>query len=112
MSNTTTQPTDLQSQIAHRQTLSSQEQENLSVKNEFGTLKEHNTIYKMVGPVLLKQTHEDAKLSVESRLGYIEGEIKRVEGLIDELQGKMEGKRREIVEAQVKVQQAEGGGAE
>jgi prefoldin beta subunit len=66
----------------------------------------------MVGPVLLKQSHEEAKLSVESRLGYIEGEIKRVEGLIEEVQGKMEEKRREIVEAQVKAQQAGGVGGE
>jgi prefoldin beta subunit len=80
------------------------------VRTEFSTLKEHNTIYKMVGPVLLKQSHEDAKMSVESRLGYIEGEIKRVEGNIKEVQEKMEGKRREIMEVQGRVGQAGGGG--
>lgn len=63
----------------------------------------------MVGPVLLKQSHEDAKMSVESRLGYIRGEVERVEKSIEGLQGKMEGKRQEIVSAQVK---AGGGGGE
>jgi prefoldin beta subunit len=57
----------------------------------------------MVGPVLLKQSHEDAKMSVESRLGYIQGEIKRVEGLIKELQDSMEKKREEIMRIQVEA---------
>lgn len=42
-------------------------------------------------------------MSVESRLRYIEGEIGRVEGNISELQGKMEGKRMEIVRVQGSV---------
>ncbi|KIW00858.1 uncharacterized protein PV09_07615 [Verruconis gallopava] len=95
---------DLQTQISIRQTLSSQEQENLSVQAEFSTLKEHNTVYKLIGPVLLKQDQEEAKMSVESRLGYIQGEIKRVEGLIKDLQDGMEKKRGEIVSTQIALQ--------
>lgn len=63
----------------------------------------------MVGPVLLKQSHEDAKMSVESRLGYIEGEIKRVETNIETLQKGMEGKRQELVRKQMEVQGAGAG---
>jgi prefoldin beta subunit len=65
----------------------------------------------MVGPVLLKQEHEEAKVSVDSRLGYIEGEIRRVEGLIKDLQDNLERKRGDIVQLQVQLQGA-GGGAD
>jgi prefoldin beta subunit len=64
----------------------------------------------MAGPVLLKQSHDDAKTSVDSRLGYIEGEIKRVEALIMDLQDKFYQKRTEIVQTQVALQGAVGGG--
>jgi len=101
---------DLQTQIQVRQTLSSQQQENLSVSSEFSSLKDHNTIYKMVGPVLLKQSHEEAKMSVDARLSYIEGEIKRVESIIEGLQDTMDGKRNEIMGLQVKLQGAGAGG--
>ena len=60
--------------------------------------------------MLLKQSHEEAKMSVESRLGYIQGEIERVERTIGEVEGKMEGKRGEIVALQVKAGGAGAGG--
>jgi len=58
----------------------------------------------MVGPVLLKQTKENADLAVKGRLTYIEGEIKRVEAQINETQEKQERKRAEIMGVQAQVQ--------
>ena len=42
---------------------------------EFATLSDEAKIYKLLGPVLLKQDTAEAKGTVESRLGFIEGEM-------------------------------------
>jgi len=72
----------LQTHISTRQRLSAQLQENASVAREFQTLKSSTstsddapTIYKMIGPVLLKQDRDEAILGVEGRLEFIRGEM-------------------------------------
>lgn len=42
---------------------------------EFQSLKDDATIYKLVGPVLLKQDTIEAKSTVDGRLDYIENEM-------------------------------------
>ena len=42
---------------------------------EFKTLQDDSTIYKLVGPVLLKQDTSEAKSTVEGRLEYIGKEM-------------------------------------
>jgi len=65
----------LQTHIQTRQRLSAQEQENASVSREFNSLPDDATIYKMIGPVLLKQDRAEAVLGVEGRLEFIGGEL-------------------------------------
>jgi prefoldin beta subunit len=67
--------TSLSDLISARQKLESQQQENLSVQSEFLSLPEEATIYKLVGPVLLKQETEEAKSTVGGRLEFIKGEM-------------------------------------
>lgn len=100
---------DLQSQILARQKLESQQSENTAVQSEFKTLSSDSQIYKLIGPVLLKQEKSDAVMSVEGRLEYIGKEIKRVEGQIAELQEKGEMVRGEVLRAQGQLQ-GQGGG--
>jgi prefoldin beta subunit len=38
-------------------------------------LSEDANIYKLVGPVLLKQERAEAKMAVDARLEFIEGEM-------------------------------------
>lgn len=59
---------------AHRQ-LSMQLSENESVKEELGHLTDDNTIYKLIGPVLIKQDLSEAKDTVDKRLNYIKSEM-------------------------------------
>ncbi|KOS17325.1 Prefoldin subunit 6 [Escovopsis weberi] len=66
---------DLQQEIASRQKLEGQKQENLSVQQEFEKLDDEDTIYKVVGPVLLKQEKFEAKTTVKGRLDFIGGEM-------------------------------------
>lgn len=42
---------------------------------EFASLSPENTIYKQVGPVLLKQDQDEAKANVDKRLEFISSEM-------------------------------------
>lgn len=63
-------------------------------------------IYKLVGPVLLKQDKTEAVNAVGGRLDFIGKEITRTEGRIKELQEGSEKKRIELVQLQQKIQMA------
>ncbi|KAF7505523.1 hypothetical protein GJ744_000685 [Endocarpon pusillum] len=102
---------DLQTTIAARQKLESQQEENRAVQKEFKTLSNDSNIYKLVGPVLLKQDRDDAKRTVDGRLEFIGKEIRRVEGTIKELQEKSEKMRGELAALQQKVQMEQQSGA-
>lgn len=85
--------TDMTSLVTARQKLESQQQENKGVQNvrlslflvlgnrklndyqEFNSLADDANIYKLVGPVLLKQDTTEAKSTVDGRLEYIGGEM-------------------------------------
>ncbi|GAB1317824.1 Prefoldin subunit 6 [Madurella fahalii] len=97
---------DLQEAVQSRQKLEAQKQENLGVQKEFGKLKEGETIYKLIGPVLLKQERSDAEATVNGRLEFIDKEISRLESHIKETQGKIEKKKGEIIQAQSSAQAA------
>lgn len=102
---------ELQNIVAARQKLDSQYQENKSVQKEFANLSDNTNIYKLVGPVLLKQDTVEAKSTVDGRLEYIEKEIKRVEDQIGSIQEKSETKKLEIYQLQSQLQQAQPGTA-
>lgn len=97
---------DLQETVQSRQKLEAQKQENLGVQKEFEKLKDGETIYKLIGPVLLKQDRTDAESTVNGRLEFIDKEISRLEGHIKEMQGKMEKKKNEIIQVQTNAQAA------
>lgn len=42
---------------------------------EFAILKSDDTVYKLVGPVLLKQEQSEAKTNVDKRIDFIQGEM-------------------------------------
>lgn len=58
----------------HRQ-LSAQLSENENVKEDLEMLTSGNTIFKLVGPVLVKQDIEEAKETVGKRISYITSEM-------------------------------------
>lgn len=47
----------------------------LSPRKELLEATEEETIYKLVGPILLKQDHAEARSHVEKRLEYIRSEM-------------------------------------
>ncbi|RAO65352.1 uncharacterized protein BHQ10_001364 [Talaromyces amestolkiae] len=96
---------ELETIILARQKLESQQQENQAVQQEFASLDDDSNIYKLVGPVLLKQEKSEAVMAVDGRLEFIEKEIKRIEGQIQEINNKSDKKRTEIIQLQSQIQQ-------
>lgn len=55
--------------------LESQQAENKSVEAGFKTLNDEAGIYKLVGPVLVKQEKEEVRGVVKGKLEFTEGEM-------------------------------------
>lgn len=80
--------TQLQTLLTTRQKLETQFQENKIVLEELAGVPEDAKVYKLVGPVLLPQQHDDAVGNVEKRLEFIQKEIESVETRMDGLRKK------------------------
>ncbi|XP_014670486.1 PREDICTED: prefoldin subunit 6-like [Priapulus caudatus] len=98
---------DFQKYVMQRQQLDAQLTENNVVKEELNLLKPDATVYKMIGPVLVKQDLEEAKQTVSKRIEYITGEIKRVDTTTKELEKKQESHRDTLSKLQQQFQQAQ-----
>ncbi|KAJ3416515.1 hypothetical protein HDV05_001252 [Chytridiales sp. JEL 0842] len=91
--------------VQARSTLESQLKENEMVKKEFDNLQDDVNVFKLIGPVLVKQERAEAKTNVSKRIDYISGEIKRLEGQIKSFEEKQEVKKMEIVKLQTAFEQ-------
>ncbi|RKU45599.1 hypothetical protein DL546_007913 [Coniochaeta pulveracea] len=100
---------ELQEAVDSRQKLEAQKTENIGVQKEFAKLKEDETIYKLIGPVLMKQDKVEADSTVNGRLEFIGKEIARLEQNIKDVQVKLEKKKGEIIQVQSAAQQAAAG---
>ncbi|KAG5978460.1 hypothetical protein E4U55_006207 [Claviceps digitariae] len=101
---------ELQDTVNSRQKLQSQQQENAGVFKEFEKLGDDETIYKLMGPVLLKQDKVEAESTVKGRLDFIKGEVTRLEAQIKEIQDKLDKKKSEILQVQASAQAGASGG--
>ena len=97
---------DLQKLVQGRQQLEAQHTENKIVKDELDLVEEGGNVYKLTGPVLIKQDLSEARMNVQKRIDYIQGEVKRHEKSIKELQEKQEKKRETITKSQQQYQTA------
>ncbi|KJA25752.1 hypothetical protein HYPSUDRAFT_199463 [Hypholoma sublateritium FD-334 SS-4] len=66
---------DLSRVVEARQRLDAQFSENELVKKEFEQLTPENDVYKLIGPVLVKQDQAEAKSNVDTRLEFIKSEM-------------------------------------
>ena len=82
--------------VQTRQRLTAQQTENETVLKEFNSMPTdayRAQIYKLTGPVLLKQDRAEAEMAVESRLEYIKREAERVEQQIKDFGERSESKK-------------------
>ncbi|KAI3655716.1 hypothetical protein MP638_001419 [Amoeboaphelidium occidentale] len=87
------------------QQLDTQKSENLMVLEEFKCIKEDATVYKKIGPALIKQEVPEAKGNVEKRLDYITKEMERMEKFLKEQQEKEKKHKNAMVSLQQKFQE-------
>ncbi|KAL8213585.1 UNVERIFIED_CONTAM: hypothetical protein K2H54_066926 [Gekko kuhli] len=102
---------DLSKCMTSRQKLEAQLTENNIVKEELDLLDSSNSVYKLIGPVLVKQDTEEAKATVGKRLDYIAGEIKRYEAQMQEYEKKSEQQREGLARLQQEFQKTQAKGA-
>ncbi|XP_043113446.1 prefoldin subunit 6 isoform X1 [Puntigrus tetrazona] len=99
---------DVSKSMSARQKLEAQLTENNIVKEELTMLDSQNTVYKLIGPVLVKQDLDEAKATVSKRLEYINGEIQRYETVLKEMERKSEQHREVLSSLQQEYQRAQG----
>ncbi|XP_042349519.1 prefoldin subunit 6 [Plectropomus leopardus] len=99
---------DVSKSMAARQKLETQLTENNIVKEELDLLDSTNIVYKLIGPVLVKQDLDEAKSTVTKRLEYINGEIQRYETLLKDMEKKSEQHREVLSSLQQEFQRAQG----
>ncbi|CAI5768915.1 prefoldin subunit 6 [Podarcis raffonei] len=102
---------DISKCMTARQKLEAQLTENNVVKEELDLLDSSNTVYKLIGPVLVKQDTDEAKATVAKRLDYIAGEIKRYEGQMQDYEKKSDQQRETLARLQQEFQKAQAKGA-
>ncbi|XP_072892550.1 LOW QUALITY PROTEIN: prefoldin subunit 6, partial [Hemitrygon akajei] len=79
------------------------------LSQELELMEPENRVYKLMGPVLVRQELQEAKSTVAKRLHYINGEIKRYEGTDEgELERKSEQHRETLGKLQQDFQRAQG----
>ena len=66
------------------------------VLDELKRLDEDASVFKMIGPALIKQDLVEAKSNVGKRVEYIKGEIDRVEVQLKSLEGKSKDRENEV----------------
>eukprot|EP01026_Neomeris_dumetosa_P027909 TRINITY_DN22647_c0_g1_i1.p3 TRINITY_DN22647_c0_g1~~TRINITY_DN22647_c0_g1_i1.p3 ORF type:complete len:121 (-),score=21.99 TRINITY_DN22647_c0_g1_i1:183-545(-) len=101
---------DLQRQIQQNfvqsQKFSQQQQESQMVLEELTLLEDEAKVYKMVGPVLIKQDKVEAKTNINTRLDFIKRKLEGVENTLKQLESKSQSKEKEV--NRLKEQLAEG----
>mmetsp|Transcript_2105 Transcript_2105/g.2306 ORF Transcript_2105/g.2306 Transcript_2105/m.2306 type:complete len:120 (+) Transcript_2105:80-439(+) len=94
----------LQKAYESRMGLIAQQQETELVKEEFDTIEEDAVVYKLVGPVMVKQNIDDAKGNVSKRLEYISGELERSNKIIAEKETELGDKQKHLIKMQQELQ--------
>ena len=84
----------------NKQKMQEQKSENEMVMQEFKMLDEDANVFKLVGPILAKQTLGDCKENVEKRLEFINKECTRLDALETAFQAKITEKTAEIKKMQ------------
>nr|KYP61515.1 Prefoldin subunit 6 [Cajanus cajan] len=67
--------------------------ENELVLKELDLLKEDANVYKLIGPVLVKQDLAEANANVRKRIEYISAELKRLDATVQDLEEKQNSKK-------------------
>ena len=76
--------------------LMGQVNENEMVKKELELMEDDAAVFKLQGPVLVKQDLAEARQNVANRLKYLHGELARIENEIKEKQDQQDGYQQKL----------------
>ncbi|THU53547.1 hypothetical protein C4D60_Mb10t15580 [Musa balbisiana] len=76
---------------------------------ELELLNENSNVYKLIGPVLVKQDLAEANANVRKRIEYISAELKRLDGTLKESEDKQNSKKESVLQLQQKIQTLQAG---
>ncbi|CAK9327568.1 unnamed protein product [Citrullus colocynthis] len=85
--------------------------ENELVLKELDLLNDESNVYKLIGPVLVKQDLAEANANVRKRIEYISAELKRLDSALQDLEEKQNSKRDAILKLQQRIQSLQAGKA-
>ncbi|KAI4365203.1 hypothetical protein MLD38_021210 [Melastoma candidum] len=85
--------------------------ENELVLKELDLLSEDANVYKLIGPVLVKQDLAEANANVRKRIEYISAELKRLDSTLQDLEEKQNSKKDAVLKLQQKIQSIQAGKA-
>ena len=94
--------------MTKQQSLLAQKNENESVKQEFDQIDEVSEgveVFKMIGPVLVKQDVTEAKANVDKRLEFITKELESIDKKVEEALQKKQKIEKSMQEISQWVQQ-------
>ncbi|BBN04604.1 prefoldin beta subunit [Marchantia polymorpha subsp. ruderalis] len=78
--------------------------ENEMVQKELELLDDEANVFKLIGPVLVKQDLVEAKANVSKRIEYITAELKRLDVTLKNLEESQTSKREEVMKLQQRIQ--------
>lgn len=96
---------DMTKLVSTRQQLEAQLNENKVVQEELDVIEPDGNVYKLMGPVLVKQDLEEAKQTVLKRIEYITAEIKRNDVSIKDVEKKRGASQEILTKLQQQYQQ-------
>lgn len=96
---------ELQNLQANYQTVMGQQTENELVAAELDLIHNNDTVYKMIGPVLIKQDLEEARDTVQKRLEFIRSEKEKLEAKIESTEKAGNDRATKIQKMQAQLQQ-------
>ncbi|KAJ8449939.1 hypothetical protein Cgig2_029301 [Carnegiea gigantea] len=85
--------------------------ENELVLKELDLLNEDANVYKLIGPVLVKQDLAEANANVRKRIEYISAELKRLDATLQDMEEKQNSKKEGILKVQQRIQALQAGKA-
>ncbi|KAK9068863.1 hypothetical protein SSX86_012979 [Deinandra increscens subsp. villosa] len=83
--------------------------ENELVLKELDLLDDDANVYKLIGPVLVKQDMAEANANVRKRIEYISAELKRLDSTLRDLEEKQNSKKEAIFKVQQRIQSLQAG---
>eukprot|EP00013_Stygamoeba_regulata_P023062 CAMPEP_0177649476 /NCGR_PEP_ID=MMETSP0447-20121125/11415_1 /TAXON_ID=0 /ORGANISM="Stygamoeba regulata, Strain BSH-02190019" /LENGTH=125 /DNA_ID=CAMNT_0019152253 /DNA_START=199 /DNA_END=576 /DNA_ORIENTATION=+ len=95
---------EINGHLTQKQQLTTNLNENKMVIGEIDLLESDATVFKMVGPILARETVDEAKENVKKRMDFINAELKRIDEAIATKEKTHEAQKERVMALQAALQ--------